>query len=382
VDILETLYEKPPSLLRFQERKVHIESANTLLLGPSGAGKTTLILDFLSTLKTASYLYIDAKDLRLEGNLNGLDLGSFYHQNNLELLAIDNYCDCIILPDGCNLLLSSCDLSLHVKGLKTLRVDYLDFEEFIAFGKGSVSPQHMFNLFANHGRHPGAVHLQDSSWIEYLQNQLRLHLPSQNALTLFKQMAHFQSKPLSLHRLYSELKKDMKISKDTLYEKALLFEQHSLIHFIPKWQAPKTPKKSKSKKVLLFVLVIIIAVAVLLFLLFRNLSQTNKTIHNNPLSENSGLENLIEDEPEIEDEYLLEEEPNPNISNEEEDLIINNNKEVDISVLDSDGDGLTDYQETEIWGTDPYNPDTDGDGYSDFDEIKAGYNPLGDGLLE
>jgi len=146
--------------------------------------------------------------------------------------------------------------------------------------------------------------------------------------------------------------------------------------------SPKTPKKSKSKKVLLFVLVIIIAVAVLLFLLFRNLSQTNKTIHNNPLSENSGLENLIEDEPEIEDEYLLEEEPNPNISNEEEDIIINNNKEVDISVLDSDGDGLTDYQETEIWGTDPYNPDTDGDGYSDFDEIKAGYNPLGDGLLE
>jgi hypothetical protein len=243
VDILETLYEKPPSLLRFQERKVHIEHPNTLLLGPSGAGKTTLILDFLSTLKTASYLYIDANDLRLEGNLSELDLGSFYHQNNLELLVIDNYYDSIALPNGCNLLLSSCDLSLHVKGLKTLHVDYLDFEEFIAFGKGSVSPQHMFNLFANHGRHPGAVHLQDSLWIEYLQNQLRLYLKSPNALTLFKQMAHFQSKPLSLHRLYNELKKDMKISKDTLYEKALLFEQHGLIHFIPKWQAPKTPKK-------------------------------------------------------------------------------------------------------------------------------------------
>lgn len=49
---------------------------------------------------------------------------------------------------------------------------------------------------------------------------------------------------------------------------------------------------------------------------------------------------------------------------------------------DTDGDGLTDYEEVKIYGTDPLNPDTDGDGYSDGEEVKAGYNPLGEGRLE
>jgi len=74
------------------------------------------------------------------------------------------------------------------------------------------------------------------------------------------------------------------------------------------------------------------------------------------------------------------------------------------STVDSDGDGLTDYQEVHIyhtdpnqadtdhdglsdrdevvtWKTDPLNPDTDGDGYTDGSEVKNGYNPLGSGKL-
>lgn len=43
--------------------------------------------------------------------------------------------------------------------------------------------------------------------------------------------------------------------------------------------------------------------------------------------------------------------------------------------LDSDNDGLTDPVERKM-GTDPFNPDTDGDGYSDGDEVAHGHNPL------
>jgi LPXTG-site transpeptidase (sortase) family protein len=49
--------------------------------------------------------------------------------------------------------------------------------------------------------------------------------------------------------------------------------------------------------------------------------------------------------------------------------------------FDNDNDGLANYEEYEH-GTDPYNPDTDGDGYKDGEEIKAGYNPNGDGKLD
>ncbi len=48
---------------------------------------------------------------------------------------------------------------------------------------------------------------------------------------------------------------------------------------------------------------------------------------------------------------------------------------------DTDGDGLTDYDEVKVFGTDPLNPDTDGDGYKDGDEVAHGYNPKGPGKL-
>lgn len=43
--------------------------------------------------------------------------------------------------------------------------------------------------------------------------------------------------------------------------------------------------------------------------------------------------------------------------------------------LDSDNDGFPDPDERKF-GSDPFNPDTDGDGYSDGDEIKHSHNPL------
>ena len=46
-----------------------------------------------------------------------------------------------------------------------------------------------------------------------------------------------------------------------------------------------------------------------------------------------------------------------------------------VSVLDCDGDGLTDEEEL-VFGTDPHNVDTDGGGISDFDEIVGGLDPL------
>ncbi len=43
---------------------------------------------------------------------------------------------------------------------------------------------------------------------------------------------------------------------------------------------------------------------------------------------------------------------------------------------DSDADSLTDTEESDIYGTDPYSADTDGEGASDFDEVYAGTDPL------
>lgn len=49
---------------------------------------------------------------------------------------------------------------------------------------------------------------------------------------------------------------------------------------------------------------------------------------------------------------------------------------------DTDRDGLCDYEEKYLYGTDPKNPDTDGDGMKDGNEVKRGRNPLGSGTLK
>ncbi|MFH1565187.1 MAG: hypothetical protein ABIC82_05080 [bacterium] len=48
---------------------------------------------------------------------------------------------------------------------------------------------------------------------------------------------------------------------------------------------------------------------------------------------------------------------------------------------DTDGDGLTDLDEINIYKTHHLFPDTDGDGYSDGDEVKNGFNPKGEGKI-
>jgi hypothetical protein len=45
-----------------------------------------------------------------------------------------------------------------------------------------------------------------------------------------------------------------------------------------------------------------------------------------------------------------------------------------VAEIDSDHDGLKDWEET-LWGTDPKNPDTDGDGTPDGEEVSLGRNP-------
>jgi uncharacterized protein YkwD len=49
---------------------------------------------------------------------------------------------------------------------------------------------------------------------------------------------------------------------------------------------------------------------------------------------------------------------------------------------DSDGDGLSDWEEKYVYGTDPHDEDTDGDGMDDGEEVFLGRNPNGTGYLK
>ncbi|NLC27737.1 MAG: ATP-binding protein, partial [Campylobacteraceae bacterium] len=216
MDILESLYEKPPHALHILDRKVRIKGPNTLLIGPKNAGKTTLIVDYLSALSSKTYLYVDLNDLRIKKEDLANNLFTFYQKHNLSLLVIDNYEKAFPLNSSMQVLLSSDDHSLQIDGLDTLFLDALDFEEFIAFSK-AASIESLFNLYANYGRQPEATFLHESQLLAFLQSKLRLELYEPSLLEIFCFMATYQSRPVSLHHIYKNLKASIRLSKDKLY---------------------------------------------------------------------------------------------------------------------------------------------------------------------
>ena len=50
--------------------------------------------------------------------------------------------------------------------------------------------------------------------------------------------------------------------------------------------------------------------------------------------------------------------------------------DVNSRTADADADGLSNWQETYVWKTDPEDPDSDHDGFSDGQEVSFGFNPL------
>ncbi len=65
------------------------------------------------------------------------------------------------------------------------------------------------------------------------------------------------------------------------------------------------------------------------------------------------------------------------VSDEQETMVYNTNP----NVADTDLDGLSDGEEIYVYGTDPLKADTDGDGFGDGREVEGGYNPKGPGML-
>lgn len=248
--MFEILYQNQIKNVKFINRKSYISSPKTLIIGALGSGKTYVLCEFLEQFKDKERLYLNLKDLRVKKDEILLNLKDFLLQNSeIKAVGIDNINsqnDLKIIKECqqiCeNFIVTSSNKSLKIDGFATLNLNYLDYEEFIAFSRKNVEPNMLFSHFLAHGGAVKSAFLDINENVQYLQNELKKEL-SQNELNILKECAMHISSSLSTFEIYKNLKKSIKVSKDSVYSGLNWLESNSFIELVEKFDEPNAIKR-------------------------------------------------------------------------------------------------------------------------------------------
>ncbi len=242
METLDYFYEKPPTFSHFNPRRYKIEAKRTLIVGTRKSGITSIIADFLSSLKEENFLYLNLNDIRVS-NIEPKKLDKFIIKKSITHLVIENFHEDFTLPKIDNIILTCNNLHFKKDGFKLLHVKPLSFEEFIGFEHRNFNTEYLFSLYANRGKLPKSANLTSFENKIYLQENIKLCLEDKISQELFYLLAKKQSQPYSLFKAYNELKPFMKVSKDKLYQKAYELQKKGFVTFLEKFGSPKSAKK-------------------------------------------------------------------------------------------------------------------------------------------
>lgn len=226
--ILNFFYENPPPNKDIFTRKIALDHQNTLIKGAKKSGKKALIMSYLSAFSPDEYIFLDLEDLRFD--LKALfGLKDFVKDKNLKAIIFygvkKNFIyDFLDLPKYLQIIISTEFNSLHIQGFKEIKLDLLDFEEFVSMSKKSLAINSQVGNFLQMGR----SFLPQSALNEYLQTHF-----SHIELEILKYVAQNLGAEFSANELYQRLKLSQKISKDSLYKAVSELEDKGVLCFLP-----------------------------------------------------------------------------------------------------------------------------------------------------
>ncbi|QKF65473.1 ATP-binding protein [Campylobacter corcagiensis] len=232
---IEYFYDADYSV-KFHPRKKEILSPKTLIKGGFNSGKTYLLLNSLDEYKKDEILYLDLADLRVKFSENEL-INFINSTKNIKALGIDNLTYEIPALNSLNLekiVLSTTLNSLNLDGFKNLNLYMLDFEEFISFEKRSDDLGILMSRFLSIGNGAKNSFLNSNDRVKFIQNSLLSMLNKSEILALME-CAKFNQNSFSINQIYTNLKSNFKISKDTLYQAITRFENENLLFFLHKF---------------------------------------------------------------------------------------------------------------------------------------------------
>ncbi|NHA52960.1 ATP-binding protein [Helicobacter pylori] len=209
------------------------------LLGPMKSGKTTFALKLAKDFKNP--VYINYNDMRLNKNILSSWLLKWHLEKKMDLLILDhidrldfslpklpkivlipNYLSPITTPD--------CSLCYALG---------LNFKEYTSFFKPNTPKNTLFNRFLRDGNALDSLFIENEQE-KILKKQENIKLIFQNYAPLMAKICSYQSKFVSAFYLYTQLKKELKISKDTLYKLLHALENQHIIFLVPSFENNKT----------------------------------------------------------------------------------------------------------------------------------------------
>lgn len=238
LDALYNLSDKKTNLI---DRKYQISSPFTIVKGASRTGKTSVIKQYLSTLPSAAYLYIDLSDLRIDADMVREELTGFCRDNKIHTLVIEAYDESIPLPNVSQILLST-EEDLVIKGFERLDIYNLDFEEFLAFDTRYDTLDTAFTHFLQTGSYPELYYSAQQNRPKQLQNILRLSLNTLE-LQIMIHSARLLGQKVSAFQMFERLKQQQKLSKDMFYKTFYGLMEKGYLYWVEKYGHSRATKK-------------------------------------------------------------------------------------------------------------------------------------------
>jgi len=244
--LLEYYQNHLPQSDFFVTRKCQLSTDGDInLYGVRGAGKTSLILDYLSQAIQEHILYIDLEDPNLIFHtLDTITLQQYIDRHHIEILVLDHYHADVLstFPNVLRLIILT-RKPLQDKNLIPLELFPLDYEEFLAFEGSSVQSKG-FNHFLRSGTLPLLARSQKAS-TQAMKTFFQSSFDAQEQKLLLL-LAQHHTKHLTTHQIYTFAKEKFKVSKDWLYRTIKHLHEEKLILFI------NDRYQKSGKKMLLF----------------------------------------------------------------------------------------------------------------------------------
>lgn len=237
--LLESSNEKKRQFINLLPRRFGLKGGKIHLYGAPRSGKTCIALHYIKDIKNS--FYIDCNDLRNRDDLIKNYLLKISMEKKIEVLILDNM-------DFTKFMLPAIENIITINEYQSPNLDFvnkkilpLSFEEYISFDTLNQDINHLFANFLNYGNLPMTLSIKDPNRMYFKQQMLSLVFRHQ--LHIFMLLCQFQGKPITTNQIYSLLKKDSKISKDSIYSIIKDWQDRGILYLVPNYSNERLAKK-------------------------------------------------------------------------------------------------------------------------------------------